>query len=64
MKIRIRRRIPRRKRRKEKKGDHKKDPNQGKEIVYKSKRGGGVKHQIRYGNCDYSTISQGSKPRV
>ena len=52
------------KEKKGKKGDDKKDPGQGKERVYKSKRGGGVKKQTRNGNCDVSTILQGSIPRV
>ena len=45
-------------------GDNKKDTAQGKEKVVKSRKGGNVKQQTIYGNCDVSTISQGSKPRV
>ena len=45
-------------------GDNKKDTTHGKEKVVKSRKGGNVKQQTRYGNCDVSTISQGSKPRV
>ena len=50
------------KRGKEIKGEEKKDPDQGKEKVCKIRKGGGVKQQTRDGNCDVSTISQGSKP--
>ena len=48
----------------EKKGGDKNDPDSKKEKVIQSRRGGGSRQQTRKNNCDISTISQGSKPRV
>ena len=48
----------------EKKGGDKKDPDSGKERTTQSRRGVSSRQQTRKSNCDISTISQGSKPRV